>query len=54
MAHQVETPVTGDLVSFSHTFTSPGWDQPQVSRSTLRFLDRDALAALLSEGRLRH
>ena len=49
MAHQLETPVTGDLVSFTHTFTSPGWDQPQVSRSTLRFLDRDALAAFLSD-----
>ena len=49
MAHQVETPVTGDLVSFTHTFTSLDWDQPQVSRSTLRFLDRDALAAFLSD-----
>lgn len=49
MAHDVETPVTGDLVSFSHTFTSPDWDQPQVSRSTLRFLDIDSLSAFLSE-----
>ena len=49
METQVETPVTGDLVSFTHTFTSPGWDQPLVSRSTLRFLGRDALATFLSD-----
>ena len=28
MAHQVETPVNGDRVSFTVTFTSPGWDRP--------------------------
>jgi hypothetical protein len=33
--HQVETPVTGDLV----TFTAPSLPGPQVSRITLRFLD---------------
>ena len=48
MARQVENPVTGDLVSFTHTFTSPSWDQPQVSRSTLRFLDLDSLSSFLS------
>ncbi len=52
MAHEVETPVDGDLVSFTTTFTSPGWDQPQVSRSTLRFLDADSLASFLSDAGL--
>lgn len=49
MSTQVETPVEGDLVSFTHTFTSPAWDQAQTSRSTLRFLDVDSLAAFLKE-----
>ena len=48
MAHQVDTPVTGDRVSFTITFTSPGWGRPQTSRSTLRFLGRDSLSSLLS------
>ena len=48
MAHQIETPVEGGVVRFSTTFTSPRWDRPLVSRSTLRFLDRDLLSTLLS------
>lgn len=48
MAHQVETPVEGDVVSFTATYTSPSWDRPLVSRSTLRFLDADSLSAFLS------
>jgi len=48
MAHQVETPVEGDVVRFSTTFTSPRWDRPRVSRSTLRFLDPDSLSSFLS------
>ena len=48
MAHQVETPVAGDVVSFTATYTSPSWDEPLVSRSTLRFLDADSLSAFLS------
>ena len=48
MAHQVETPVVGDVVSFTATYTSPSWDGPLVSRSTLRFLDVDSLSAFLS------
>ena len=48
MAHQVETPVAGDVVSFTVTYTSRGWDGPLVSRSTLRFLDVDSLSAFLS------
>ena len=46
---RVETPVEGDLVSFTHTFTSPQWDQPRTSRSTLRFLDRESLSAFLAD-----
>ena len=52
MAHQVETPVAGDLVSFTTTFSSPDWERPQLSRSTLRFLDVKAVASSLSEAGL--
>jgi ubiquinone/menaquinone biosynthesis C-methylase UbiE len=53
MAREVQTPVTGSVVSFTHTFASPGWDRPQVSRSTLRFLDTDSLSSFLSAASLR-
>ena len=49
METRVETPMTSDLVSFTHTFSSPDWDRTETSRSTLRFLDLDALAAFLSD-----
>ena len=52
VVREVETPVKGDLVSFSHTFTSPTWDRPQMSRSTLRFLDPDSLSSFLSDAGL--
>ena len=52
MAHQVETPVDEDIVSFTITFTSPSWDRPRASRSTLRFLDVDLLASFLSDAGL--
>ena len=52
MAREVETPVEGDIVRFTSTFTSPSWDRPQVSRSTLRFLDADSLSAFLSRAGL--
>lgn len=48
MAHQVEAPVVGDVVSFTVTYTSPSWSRPLVSRSTLRFLDADSLSTFLS------
>jgi ubiquinone/menaquinone biosynthesis C-methylase UbiE len=51
-ATEVETPVEGDVVRFTTTFTSPNWDGPQVSRSTLRFLTADALSAFLSDAGL--
>lgn len=52
MVHEVERPVAGDLVSFTTTFSSPSWDQPQTSRSTLRFLDAGALSSLLTDAGL--
>ena len=45
---EVEIPVEGDIVRFSHTFTSPSWRQPQVSHSTLRFLDVGSLSSFLA------
>ncbi len=52
MSRDVQTPIQGDRVSFTHTFTSPRWDHPQVSRSTLRFLDANSLRSFLSEAGL--
>ncbi|MGQ0803299.1 MAG: class I SAM-dependent methyltransferase [Actinomycetota bacterium] len=52
MAHEAETPVDGDVVSFTTAFTSPGWNGPEVSRSTLRFLDADSLASFLPDAGL--
>jgi SAM-dependent methyltransferase len=47
MIRQVTVPFDGRIVSFTHTFTSPGWAQPQVSQSTLRFLDVASLSSFL-------
>ncbi len=47
MAHQVELPARGDLVSFTTTYSSASWERPRVSRSTLRFLDAGTLATFL-------
>lgn len=47
MVRRVEAEFNGGTVSFSHTFTSPAWPRPQVSHSTLRFLDPAALASFL-------
>ncbi|MFZ1889431.1 MAG: class I SAM-dependent methyltransferase [Candidatus Binataceae bacterium] len=52
MTRKVEAPTDGGLVSFTHTFTSSNWDRPQVSRSTLRFLDADSLSLFLSDAGL--
>ncbi|MEU7144461.1 methyltransferase domain-containing protein [Nocardia sp. NPDC046473] len=49
---RVMEPVEGDLVSFTHTFTCDRWEQAEVSHSTLRFLDQDALGAFLSDAGL--
>ncbi len=48
MAHEVQAPAEEGVVRFSTTFTSPGWDGPQVSWSTLRFLAADSLRGFLS------
>jgi SAM-dependent methyltransferase len=53
MTHQVQTPVTGELVSFTSSFCGPAWVQPRESRSTLRFLAADSLTGFLSEAGLR-
>lgn len=50
--HEFETPVEGDIVRFTTIFTSPGWDRPQVSWSTLRFLDAASLSSFLSDAGL--
>ncbi len=52
MANEVDGPVDRETVSFSTTFTSPSWEHPQVSRSTLRFLDTDSLSSFLSDSGL--
>ena len=52
MAHQVEQPMMGDVVSFTATFSSPSWDRPKVSRSTLRFLSEDKLGSFLASAGL--
>jgi SAM-dependent methyltransferase len=49
MTHEVESPVRGGVVSFTTTFTCPDWAEPQLSRSTLRFLDVGSLASITSE-----
>src|SRR5262249_39215342 len=52
MAHQVDEPATDEVVSFTTTYSSPGWDHPQVSRSTLRFLDAQSLSSFLLDAGL--
>lgn len=48
MTTEVHGPFDGKTVSFSHTFVSQDWEQAQVSRSTLRFMDAEELAGLLA------
>lgn len=51
MTRQIDA-VSGDRVSFSHSFTSPAWPEQQTSHSTLRFLDAETLAKFLAEAGL--
>lgn len=44
--------IDGDLVSGTTTFSSTSWDGPQISRSTLRFLDTDSLSLFLTDAGL--
>jgi len=41
-------PFDGKFLSFSSIFNSPSWDAPEVSHSTLRFLDPDSLSSFLT------
>ena len=47
--YQVEASADERVVTSTSTFTSPAWDQPEVSRGSLRFLDAETLAAFLTE-----
>ncbi len=49
MSRAVNEPVHNDLVSFTHTFSSPAWRGERLSQSTLRFLDIEPLSRLLSD-----
>jgi ubiquinone/menaquinone biosynthesis C-methylase UbiE len=49
IARQVTAAYDERTVSFMHTFTSDAWAEPQISRSTLRFLDAASLTAFLNE-----
>jgi SAM-dependent methyltransferase len=53
MAHEVDALVDGTRVSFKSTFSSPSWERPQISRSTLRFLDAGSLSWFLSDAGLK-
>jgi SAM-dependent methyltransferase len=46
--HRLES-VEGDLVTFTSDYRVEGWGEPRRSRSTLRFLDAEALNGFLAE-----
>lgn len=50
---EIVTPFDGHTVSFTHTFTGDHPALPQISRSTLRFLDERGVDDLLRDGGLR-
>lgn len=49
LSREVLAPFDGRTVTFTETFSSPGWGQPRVSRSTLRFLEAPQLGRFLAE-----
>lgn len=49
--HEIEA-VDGDLVSYSTTFTSSGWERPTIIRSSQRFHDSDTVSSFLSHAGL--
>ena len=51
LTHEVVA-VEGEQVSFTSTFTSPGWELSEVSQSTLRFTDADSVSRLLCDAGL--
>jgi SAM-dependent methyltransferase len=52
LTRRVTATVDDRLVTFTHTFTSPKWNQPQVSTSTLRFVDAASLLPFLVDAGL--
>lgn len=52
MSTHLDAGFDGRTVTFTHTFSSPGWRQERVSRSTLRFLGAGDLSEFLSEAGL--
>jgi hypothetical protein len=50
--YRVEEPIEGGVVRTSSTYTSAAWEQPEVSRGALRFVEPDALAAFLVDAGL--
>ena len=52
MWHEVVHPVQGDRVTFTSTYEGVRWDSPQVTTSTLRFLDTHGLRSFLAEAGL--
>lgn len=53
IATQVIAPFDGATVTFTHTFSGDHPSLPQVSRSTLRFLDAGPLRTLLTDAGIR-
>ncbi|MEU5886343.1 class I SAM-dependent methyltransferase [Streptomyces sp. NPDC047461] len=52
MWREVVGPVGGDRVTFTETYEGVRWDHPQVSTTTLRFLDTPDLEKFLAEAGL--
>lgn len=46
--HEVEGVPVADRVTFTETFAGGCWPRPRVSRTTLRFVDGDALSGFLA------
>jgi hypothetical protein len=44
--------VTGDLVTFTTSYQRADWDAPELSESTIRFIDHQLLNSLLNEAGL--
>ena len=45
--------VEGEIVDFSHTYTSSDWPGPKISHSRLRFLGGDSLSGFIADGGMR-
>lgn len=51
--HEVADEPSGDRVTFTETFDSPGWPRRHTGRATLRFLTPGSLTGFLAEAGLR-